>query len=341
MATPIFPVPNSPTMSSASSFDVLSLRSRSSTTSSEVFIDDSDDEIVWGQSDDSLLDSGPASDDDFVVLSRPRSPRASVSVAPPPAPTDNLVSDLARLSVNEVSSIIRKNKKAAAAAAKVQDSGIAAPKRASGKSKPNARLVSQPHSPSACATPVSERPSSVATLRKGSTSPSGKARRRRTKKSGSQSPTSTPGSPLFGSVGLGARSIVDDISERASECGGDEEIVPGMYDAAASYINSCISDPSSVCRLTLLQALIIELGLASSSLPASLTQAKAVLKSRVFVNVGEYLDARQRGPAAVQGIIHSSKSSLLRDLRTKRNHVPLQRVKESGLGVLLVRSYYH
>lgn len=117
-------------------------------------------------------------------------------------------------------------------------------------------------------------------------------------------------------------------------------MVQGMYDAAASYINSCISDPSSVCRLTLLQALIIELGLASSSMPASLKQAKAMLKSRVFVNVGEYLDARKRGPAAVQGIIHPSKSSLIRDLRRKRNPVPLQWVKETGLNVLLVRSYY-
>jgi hypothetical protein len=69
----------------------------------------------------------------------------------------------------------------------------------------------------------------------------------------------------------------------------------------------------------------------------SLTQAKALLKSRAFVNIGEYLDARKQGPAAVQGIIHPSKSSLKRNLRRSRNRVPLQWVKEIGLGALLVR----
>lgn len=95
-----------------------------------------------------------------------------------------------------------------------------------------------------------------------------------------------------------------------------------------------------MCRLTLLQSLIVELGLGSSSLPASLTAAKAMLRSHVFVNVGEYLDARQKGPAAVQGVMHKSKSSLIRDLRKRRNPVPLQWVKETGLQVLLVSCYH-
>jgi hypothetical protein len=134
---------------------------------------------------------------------------------------------------------------------------------------------------------------------------------------------------------------VDDVSERASECGGEDEIGPGAYDAASSYITSCLSDPSSVCRLTLLQSLIVEFGVVCSSLPESLSKAKAMLKSSVFVNIGEYLDARQRGPAAVQEIIHPSKSSLVRDLRRKRTRrVPRGLVKETGLGVLLVQMYY-
>ncbi|KAJ6547380.1 hypothetical protein B0H19DRAFT_1211961 [Mycena capillaripes] len=331
-------------MSSASSFDVVSSRSRSSTTASDIYFDDSDDEIVWGVSDGSLSSSEsdvsangstfPASDDDFVVLSRPRSPRVSTARVPPPVPsngadtpnTTTLASDLARLSVNEVSSIIRRNKKAAAAAATAaakQNPGAAPPKYTNKKKKQTQTSQS----------PVSDRPSSVATLRKGS--PSGKAGRRRRKnenKSGSPEPDS----------GFGARPIVDDISEHpdsASE-GGDDEFT-SMYDAAASYINSCLADPSSVCRLTLLQALIIELGLASSSLPASLTAAKAIIKSRVFLNVGEYLDARRKGPAAVQEVMHKSKSSLIRDLRKKRNPISLQWVKETGLQVLLVSCYHH
>ncbi|KAK7015016.1 mitochondrial protein fmp25 [Favolaschia claudopus] len=330
MATPVL-LPTSPTMSSSSSFDLVSSRSRSSTTSSAIYFDDSDDEIVWGNSSHASLNSALASDDDFVVLSRPRSPRAPTRAHATPstnvaATPNDLASSMVRLSVNEVSSIIRKNKKAAAAAAaKVQ------PVQTTSKAKATQiKPLSPPHSPSASAAPVSDRPSSVATLRNGSVSPStGKAgRRRRRKAAKSQSPT--PSSPTSARVGLGSRPIVDDISERASEC-GDEA---GGYDAAVSYINSCISDPQS--------ALIVELGLASSSLPASLRQAKAMIKSRVFLNVGEYLDARQHGAAAVQGVLHPSKASLIKDLK-KRNsgkRIPLQWVKESGFSVLLVRLYY-
>ncbi|KAJ7273534.1 hypothetical protein B0H12DRAFT_1089888 [Mycena haematopus] len=384
MATSITPIPSSPTMSAASSFDAVSSRSRSSTTSSGLTFDDSDDEIVWRQSDGSVDDDGPASDDDFVVLSRPRSP---------PAPRDgaDTRNNIASHDVHEgISSIVRK-------------------KTAAKATKPRSRPMSQSQSPAACTTPVSTRPSSVATTRTASPSHKGGRRRRKTankSQSPSPSPSSTranqspspspaprlnpsvvlsggvllgvksqssspstslspaPKSPLPASlpaspspklptlassssvsyssnaVGLGARSIVDDISERASECGSEDEIIPGAYDAAASYITSCLSNPSSVCRLTLLQSLIVEFDLVSSSLPMSLGKAKAMLKSRVFVNISEYLDARQRGPAAVQEIIHPSRKSLLRDLRQKRSRVPRQLVKEAGLGVLLV-SFYH
>ncbi|KAJ7109196.1 hypothetical protein C8R44DRAFT_986232 [Mycena epipterygia] len=350
MATPITSIsaiPSSPTMSSASSFDIVSSRSRSSTTSSHSHShsidmysdDDSDDEIVWSVSEESLSASSAesnfslASDDDFVVLSRPRS--ASNAVPTPATPDgantpNNLASDLARLSVSEVSATIRRNKKAAAAAAVgkpgSQDTGAASPKRRNRKAA-SARSDASSHSasPSPSPTPVSDRPSSVATLRKAA-SP---ARRRRKHK--------------VAAGGFAARPIVDDISEQpdsGSERGDSELAVPSMYEAAASYINSFLADPTSVCRLTLLQSLIIELGLASSSLPASLTAAKAMLKSHAFLNVGEYLDARQRGPAAVQGVMHPSKTALIKDLRKKRNGASLQWVKESGLQVLLVTCYH-
>ncbi|KAJ6455756.1 hypothetical protein C8R45DRAFT_1035577 [Mycena sanguinolenta] len=375
MATPITSFPSSPTMSSTSSFDVVSARSRSSTSSSLTF-DDSDDEIVWGQSDGSL-DSGLASDDDFVVLNRPRSPPALRDGADTP---NNLVSDNVRRSFYEQVSPI------------VQTHTLAA-------TKPRSRPVSQPQSPLQCTTPVSERPSSVATRTPSPSQKSGRRRRRNAQKSSpspppsptqasaplsskppsrnsspvtlsggvrlgvkkaqspslgsnptspspnptpplraSASPSSKPSvsSPANVVVGLGARSIVDDVSERASECGNEDEPVSPAYDAAASYITSCLSNPSAVCRLTLLQSLIVEFGLVSSSMPMSLNKAKSILKSRVFVNISEYLVAREQGPAAVQEIIHPSRRSLLRDLRQKRNRVPRHLVKEAGLSVLLV-----
>ncbi|KAJ7046597.1 hypothetical protein C8F04DRAFT_202594 [Mycena alexandri] len=332
MATTI-PVPSSPTMSSSSSFDVLSSRSRSSTTSD--YFDDSDDEIVWSVSEDGHVER--ASDDDFVVLSKPQSPIRTTTTATPlsPPPTDGadtLAADLDRLSFQKVSSIIRNNKKVAAAAATTNDvPGTASPKRRKGKpATPRPKSAASSRSSSSSSplpSPVSDR--SVATLKNG-----GKPgpRRRRNRRGGS------PTASLAG--GLGARPIVDDISERASEQGDDELAGMSMYEAAASYINSFLADPTSVCRLTLLQSLIVELGLADTSLPPSLTAAKAMLKSHAFLHVGEYLDARQHGPAAVQGVMHKSKTSLIKTLRKNRNPVPLKFVKETGLQVLLVSCYH-
>ncbi|KAJ7090054.1 hypothetical protein C8R43DRAFT_294750 [Mycena crocata] len=352
MATPITSIsdiPSSPTMSFASSFDMVSVRSRSSTSSSQsldMYLDDSDDEIVWSvseaseslsssSSDISTESSGsPASDDDFVVLGRPRSLslRGSDDAALPTPTSDggtstpnNLAADLVSLSLNQVSATIRRSKKAATPAVKLPRSG-ASPKQ---NGKPN---QSQSQSPSPLPSPVSDRPSSVTTLKKGS--PSGKAGRRRRK-------NKIPGAVA---AGFGARPIVDDVSEQPDSCserGDNEFAVPSMYEQAASYISSSLADPTSACRLTLLQALIIELGLASSALPTTLTSAKATLKSRAFLNVAEYLDARQKGPAAVQGVMHPSKTALIKDIRRKRNPTSLQWVKETGLQVLLVPCYRH
>ena len=112
--------------------------------------------------------------------------------------------------------------------------------------------------------------------------------------------------------------------------------------------------------LTLLQALIIELGVCSADaeappvsdgsaksfahltgLPRSLRAAKALLKSRVFVNVRDYLDVRHKGFDALQGIMHPNRTALVKDLRRGKGarKVPRGFVKESGLGVLLVTCY--
>lgn len=116
---------SSPTFTSTSimSSDELSEpRSRSSTFSTQGFSlinDDSDDEVVWDisseyrSSDDLSTESSVGSeDDDFVVLSRPRTPpaRGDVSTPSPPQHRDipSLASNLARLSLN-TSVSVKKN----------------------------------------------------------------------------------------------------------------------------------------------------------------------------------------------------------------------------------------
>jgi len=97
---------------------------------------------------------------------------------------------------------------------------------------------------------------------------------------------------------------------------------------------------NAVCRLTLLQSLIIELGLVSSSLelPASLRAAKTFLKSHAFLNIRDYILVRDQGQQAIRNILFPSRSALMKHLRSvkKKNRVSLKWVKEHGLQVLLV-----
>ncbi|KAI0315841.1 hypothetical protein OF83DRAFT_318152 [Amylostereum chailletii] len=156
-------------------------------------------------------------------------------------------------------------------------------------------------------------------------------------------------------VGLGARSVVDDVSEVDVPVN-----VPGpAYTAASNYIASYLANPpptgNNGSLLLLLQALIIELGLhtlpASSpstepssymalsvpqiGLPHSLKQAKALLKTHAFINIRDYLAVRERGQAALQQAMHPSRRSLVREIRGGKR-VRLGWVKKSGLNVLLV-----
>ena len=110
--------------------------------------------------------------------------------------------------------------------------------------------------------------------------------------------------------------------------------------------------------MTLLQALIVELGLCSTtaaepssgseqsfyhlpSLPRTIRAAKALLKSSVFLNVRDYLEQRNKGLDALRSVMHPSRKALVKDLgRGKgRRKVPRDVVKNTGLGVLLVRCY--
>jgi len=144
-------------------------------------------------------------------------------------------------------------------------------------------------------------------------------------------------------LGLGQRPIVDDLSDQLSVFSGDK--TPTVYEEASTYISMFLSDPVArtdhICRLTLLQSLIIELGLATTSaLPSTLSAAKAFLKARAFLNIREYMAVRGQGPEAVQSVLYPSKSALIKSIKKKRNATSIKLVKELGLQVLLV-GYLH
>ena len=97
---------------------------------------------------------------------------------------------------------------------------------------------------------------------------------------------------------------------------------------------------SSYTRLIFLQSLIIELGLispASAEVPSSLKAAKRLIKTRAFVNIGEYLSVREQGPEKLREIMFSSKRELTSELRRRGgNKANKMWVKSHGLNVLLV-----
>lgn len=109
------------------------------------------------------------------------------------------------------------------------------------------------------------------------------------------------------------------------------------------FVNSFLSSPAtrdSVCKLTLLQSLILELGLQSSALPGSLTAARALLKNRAHVNIREYIVARQQGQSALKEVLHPSRSALVKSIRKNKNPASLKWVKSQGLQVLLVNCFH-
>ena len=66
-------------------------------------------------------------------------------------------------------------------------------------------------------------------------------------------------------------------------------------------------------------------------------QAKLLLKSHAFINVCDYLAVREQGQAALRGVMHPSKQSLVREVR-KGKRVPVREVKNAGLKILLVNT---
>ncbi|KAF4608721.1 hypothetical protein EYR40_001068 [Pleurotus pulmonarius] len=149
--------------------------------------------------------------------------------------------------------------------------------------------------------------------------------------------------PVTMSVGLGSRPVIDDsaASEVASEKGDD----PSSFAEASRFITSYINDPetaqtkSKVHRLALLQSIIVEFGVGTTSmLPRTITTAKAFVKSTVFVNVQDYLTVRSQGQEALKRILLPNKKALIKDIRRK-GPTPRTLVKQHGLQALLVQTH--
>ncbi|KAL0071554.1 hypothetical protein AAF712_001411 [Marasmius tenuissimus] len=309
MATtlPSEPLP-SPTFTntSTSSFDLVvsSPRSRSSTISDLAAQSDSEEEIVWtvarhrrvSAAVESSSSTEDDSEDDFVVLSRRRQsgvPHSSGNQRSSPAAPHNchhshptnpstptsLSTSLARFSLSDDSvsqgtcsddsddsddsDVVR--------GTPVGSSGSSVAVKVGGHSRP---------SPSHSSVGLLKPPSPSRRKKRG-----GKKKSKRASQSG-----------------LGERPIVDDFSESAvDDCASESDIGSqiSVYEEAVQFITLFLTNPdeynNTSGRLTFLQSIIIELGL-STSVPSSVTSAKAILKSQAFVNVREYLASLVPGP---------------------------------------------
>ncbi|KAI0797822.1 hypothetical protein C8Q75DRAFT_20866 [Abortiporus biennis] len=336
-------------LSPTSSFDYISsiVHSREhSSDSSDSYtslssdVSSDEDEIVWSFSDISAISGSPSlrsqrplspatfSDEDVIVVSRPRSRAHRFQSLTVEGSGENnmeaLSQTLATLQIKTSNKHSKKASRSANAAA-----------TASTTSSPSKKRSKKRKSATNGAAVTSTTSTAEAQVVSAPSSPKKKRGKRK-------SPALAPAALADDADGLGERPIVDDISEA-----GDDKTVVSGYEEARQYVTSVLSDPASktASNLTLLQALIIELGLcpaaaAQETLPRTLRSAKAFLKSRVFLNVRDYLAVRHQGLDALRGVMHPSRSSLVKDIRAKSDRkMPRDVVKKSGLGVLLVTCY--
>ncbi|KAI0831121.1 hypothetical protein BC628DRAFT_1336295 [Trametes gibbosa] len=306
----------------------------------------SDDEIVLSFSDISSLEilsqrgdlpqtPGVFSDDEFVIMSRPRTPRE-----------DDLATSFSALTLANSGARSR-----ASSSSKNSVPSNSSRRRTKNK-RPAAQVPGNGASGSNASTPKAlVKPSNESLKTQSSSKARRKAKRAAVREAAAPSAS-----------GFGDRPIVDDVSEAGSEYPA-VYVPPSVYESAQTYVSSgsrvLSADPAlkaGIPKLAFLQALIIELGLypavqleageaspSSSffslpSLPNSLRAAKALLKSQAFLNVRDYLAVRSEGVDALRSVMHPSRSALLRDIRSGRK-APVKSVKESGLSVLLVTCY--
>ena len=224
-----------PSLESAQSFELLSPPSGSQL--SEFSSDD--DEIVWGVSSLSLSDRALFSprSEDYVILGTP----SVISSHPSdlqPFIEDDLISNppiLSQPPTPQPHSPSRRSKKRrnchAHAHAQQQSSRSQTPSQSPSKA-PDGKAQPPPQSPRRRRR--SEKPNDTSP-------PRGKC----------QSLIMAPPVPGFATKGLGARSVVDDVSERGDDNdsafgGGRLEASSVLYDKAVHYINWCVVSPVSI-----------------------------------------------------------------------------------------------
>ncbi|KAI0336349.1 hypothetical protein GY45DRAFT_1365885 [Cubamyces sp. BRFM 1775] len=343
---------------SLSSYDYFSSHSRSASQDASSGDSDSygtvsddissEDEIVLSFSDISSLEvisqrgdlpptPGMFSDDEFVIMSRPRTPRS-----------DDLAASFSALALSTTSA--RSPRRPSASSDKSSPSSPTKSARRRAKKKQSATQALG--NGVAASNPSSTK--AVVSSAKATGKPQGGAKSKRKAKRAAARAAAAAST----TAGLGDRPIVDDVSEAGSEY-PTLSVPPAVYKNAQSYVSSVLSadqPKAGASKLAFLQALIIELGLyptvsaqaaaatSSSSffslpsLPSSLRAAKALLKSQVFLNVRDYLAVRSQGIEALRRVMHPSRSALMRELRSGKK-VSVKSVKESGLSVLLVTCY--
>lgn len=250
--------PTPSTVSSSSSFVMLSadrLGSLSGSLSHNMTssLYDSDDEIVYSisegssSSSDGSTESYPASDDDFVVLSRPRSPGSTALETGLSTPsgedvdrantpiTARLVADLENLTVSDSGSTSSgggSQHHKSTPTSPVSPSNVGPKKKRKSKAARAAARAAAGSYPSPLPSPTRATPASPTTKQVKDVV---KAKPKKSKKKKATLTTSVLSSP----AGFRARSIVDDMSERFSENGDTESTAaPTIYEEAVGFITS-------------------------------------------------------------------------------------------------------
>lgn len=212
-----------PSLESTQSFELLSPPSGSQVST---FSSSDDDEIVWSVSSLSLSDRALLSPrlEDFVVLSPP-SVTSSYATDMQAFTEDDLISNPSILSqppTPQPHPSSRRSGRRRSCHAQRPNRGQASPTQSSPKPS-DKKAPASPQSP--------------------------KRRRKRSEKCNEPSPpgevkslTAVPPVPKFSAKGLGARSVVDDVSERGDDNGsvfgdGGSELPTTAYDKAVDYIN--------------------------------------------------------------------------------------------------------
>lgn len=239
-------LPNSPALStttSASSYIMASTHSPFPMTarSSNPVADDSDDEIVWGVSDESLSNNSSENDSDdfdYVVLNKP--------------PLSEHPVDLAATTEERDLGVHASDSTAASVPLETQMNALKlAPRSSSHKKKTKKKEKKDETDQSASNAPNKTRRRKGKPRKAGPSSESSPKAPKESKVKTSAHPAHRVGETewfeemaVTNFTGLGARSIVDDYSDRQSVVSYDEsDPSPTLYEEASTFISSCVSIP--------------------------------------------------------------------------------------------------